>query len=92
MPLLCTFTANADFSEPTPFTVTFTSGTSFAGGTMTAMISAVNDAIVEGDEDFTVAIASTSLTVTVGTPSSVTLTITDDDRKSKAVQCRCSVE
>ena len=84
MPLLYTFTATADFTAPTPFTVTFASGT-LSDGTMTAMIATMDDAIAEGDEVFTVAITSTSPAVTVGTPSSVSVTITDNDRKSKAV-------
>lgn len=54
---------------------------------MTAMISAIDDAIAEGDEDFTVSIGSTSKTITVGQPTSVTATILDNDRKSEAFLC-----
>ena len=86
------YTATADFTEPSPFTVTFASGTAAPGGTMNVMIatmdSAMNvmiatmaDSIAEGNEDFMVSITSTSPTVTIGLPSSVPVTIIDDDRK-----------
>ena len=80
MLLLFIYTATADFTEPTPFTVTFTSGT-VVDGTMNVMIATVVDSIAEGDEDFMVSITSTSPTVTIGLPSSVPVTIIDDDRK-----------
>ena len=47
----------------------------------TAMISAVEDAAVEGDHEFTVSIQSTSPPAMLGV-SSVVATIMDDDRKS----------
>ena len=65
---------------PSPFTVTFSSGTSM-DSTMTVMISTTDDMAAEGDHAFTVAIDSTSLSVTVGSPSSVTATILDNDSK-----------
>jgi len=77
------YTVTADFTEQTPFTVTFASGTAAAGGTMNAMIATVVDSVAEGDEDFMVSIISTSPTVTIGSPSSVPVTIIDDDRKSE---------
>ena len=80
--LLFIYTATADFTEPTPFTVTFISGT-FVDGTMNVMIATVVDSIAEGNEDFVVSIISTSPTVTIDSPSSVPVTIIDDDRKSE---------
>ena len=80
--LLFIYIATADFTEPTPFTVRFTSGT-VVDGIMNVMIATMDNSIVEGDEDFTVSIASTSPTVTVGSSSSVSATIIDDDRKSE---------
>jgi len=76
------YAATADFTEPTPFTVTFTSGTSMDSA-MNVMIATMADSIAEGDEEFTVSITSTSPTVTIGSPSSVSAMIIDDDRKSK---------
>ena len=46
-----------------------------------ALISTVQDSIVEGDQSFQVAV-STNSTITIGTPSSATAVIRDDDRKS----------
>ena len=82
MLLLFIYAATADFTEPTPFTVTFPSGT-FVDGIMNVMIATMVDSIAEGDEEFTVSITSTSPTVTIGSPSSVSVTIIDDDRKSE---------
>ena len=69
---------SGDFTDP--LTVTFPPG-SGNGTTMTVTISAVDDAIAEGDEEFQVSVGSTSPAVTDGSPTSLTVTILDDDRK-----------
>ena len=73
------FTAAEDYTEPSPFTVTFPSGTS-TGSSMTTRINTTDDSAAEGTHSFTVTIDTTNSSVTVG--SSVTATILDNDSKS----------
>ena len=52
------------------------------GNVQTAMISTVDDNVVEGEHYFTVSINSTSPPAMLGTSSSMIVTILDDDCKS----------
>ena len=77
---------NIPMNDSNTFTVTFAVG-SGDGTVETAMISAVEDTAVEGDQEFTVSIQSTSPPTMLGASSSVTATIMDDDRKS-TLRCK----
>ena len=74
------FTATEDYTEPSPFTVVFPSGTS-SGSSITTRINTTDDSAAEGTHNFTVSIINSSIpSVTIGTPSAVTVTLMDNDR------------
>ena len=76
-------------------TLTFTSDGS-AMGDLCIEVAAVDDALVEGDEDFNVSIANPSTTtgidVVTGGPTVVTTTITDNDKISWSIAGDASVD
>ena len=73
------FTATEDYTEPSPFTVVFPSGTS-SGSSIITRMNTTDDSAAEGTHSFTVTIDTTNSSVTVG--SSVMATILDNDSKS----------
>ena len=73
------FTATEDYTEPSPFTVVFLSGTS-SGSSITTRMNTTDDSAAEGTHSFTVTINTTNSSVTVGSP--VTAKILDNDSKS----------
>ncbi len=74
-----TATAIADYtSSSLPMTLTIPAGSTTTSITVTA----VNDALNEGDETIIGTITATAPMIAIGTPNSVTITITDDDAPS----------
>ena len=70
----------SDFTLPSPFDVTFPVD-SLSGSSQCASIIFNDDAFIEGDHNFTVAVSDSGGAGTVGATTVASVTIDDDDGK-----------